>query len=128
MHLYFLPQVQAIQEESARLQGAYAGNKAKEIKDQEQEVLDAWRNLHMKVESRRTTLANASDLYRFFNMVRDLLLWMDDIIRQTNTQEKPRYCLNEKIHFPEKIIANTTVTRKALVIFIFSPSSKSLPR
>ena len=93
MHLYFLPQVQAIQEESARLQGAYAGNKAKEIKDQEQEVLDAWRNLHMKVESRRTTLANASDLYRFFNMVRDLLLWMDDIIRQTNTQEKPRYCL-----------------------------------
>ena len=88
--VFSFSQVQAIQEESGRLQGGYAGNKAKEIKDQEEEVLDAWRNLHRMVESRRTTLANASDLYRFFNMVRDLLLWMDDIIRQMNTQEKPR--------------------------------------
>ncbi|XP_060584243.1 spectrin beta chain-like isoform X5 [Ruditapes philippinarum] len=83
-------QVQAIQEESARLQCGYAGDKAREIHDQEQEVLDAWRNLHKMVETRRMKLANASDLYRFFNMVRDLLLWMDDIIRQMNTQEKPR--------------------------------------
>lgn len=82
--------MQAIQEESARLQGGYAGDKAREIHDQEQEVLDAWRNLHKMVETRRMKLANASDLYRFFNMVRDLLLWMDDIIRQMNTQEKPR--------------------------------------
>lgn len=68
----------------------YAGDKQREIRDQEEEVLNAWRKLQEMVESRRLKLANASDLYRFFNMVRDLLLWMDDIIRQMNTQEKPR--------------------------------------
>jgi len=83
-------QVRAIQEESARLQVGYAGPKQQEIQQQEQEVLDAWRNLNHLVDTRRLKLANASDLYRFFNMVRDLLLWMDDITRQMNTQEKPR--------------------------------------
>ncbi|XP_052768377.1 spectrin beta chain-like isoform X4 [Mya arenaria] len=83
-------QVRAIQEESGRLQLGYAGPKQREISDQEQEVLDAWLNLNNMVETRRLKLANASDLYRFFNMVRDLLLWMDDTIRQMNTQEKPR--------------------------------------
>ncbi|XP_052270062.1 spectrin beta chain-like isoform X3 [Dreissena polymorpha] len=83
-------QVRAIQEESSRLQVGYAGHKQEELRRQEQEVLDAWRRLLSMVESRRLKLANASDLYRFFNMVRDLLLWMDDIVRQMNTQEKPR--------------------------------------
>lgn len=90
IYLNCISQVRAIQEESARLQVCYAGDKQREIRDQEEEVLNAWRKLQEMVESRRLKLANASDLYRFFNMVRDLLLWMDDIIRQMNTQEKPR--------------------------------------
>ena len=88
-------QVRAIQEESSRLQVGYAGDKRKEIIDQEQEVLDAWKKLQEMVNSRRLKLANASDLYRFFNMVRDLLLWMTDIVRQMNTQEKPRYDMEQ---------------------------------
>ncbi|KAK3578499.1 hypothetical protein CHS0354_007749 [Potamilus streckersoni] len=83
-------QVQVVQEESAKLQAGYAGEKAREIQNQEAEVLEAWRNLHLMVGTRRNKLADASDLYRFFNLVRDLLLWMDDIVRQMNTQEKPR--------------------------------------
>ena len=42
------------------------------------------------MEGRRHRLCDASDLYRFFGMVRDLLLWMNDMVRQMNTQEKPR--------------------------------------
>ncbi|WAR19671.1 SPTCB-like protein [Mya arenaria] len=67
-------QVRAIQEESGRLQLGYAGPKQREISDQEQEVLDAWLNLNNMVETRRLKLANASDLYRFFNMVREKLI------------------------------------------------------
>ena len=39
---------------------------------------------------RKHRLADTSDLYRFFNLVRDLLLWMDDMMLQMTTQEKPR--------------------------------------
>ncbi|XP_076464437.1 spectrin beta chain-like isoform X2 [Babylonia areolata] len=83
-------QVEAIQTESVRLQAGYAGNKAAEIQAREAEVVEAWRNLHIQVETRRMTLADASDFYRFMLMAHDLQLWMDDIIRQMNTQEKPR--------------------------------------
>lgn len=36
-------------------------------------------------------LADTSDLFRFLNMVRDLLLWMEEVKRDMNTQEKPRF-------------------------------------
>ena len=77
--------------ESVRLQAGYAGDQAAKIQDHEAEVVEAWRNLHIQVEVRRTSLADASDYYRFMLMAHDLLLWRDDIIRQMSTQEKPRY-------------------------------------
>lgn len=83
-------QVQTIQEDSAKLMVAYSGEKAREIKDKEIEVLNAWRNLQIGIEVRKNKLADVSDLYRFFNMVRDLTLWMEEIVRQMTTQEKPR--------------------------------------
>ncbi|XP_013410395.1 spectrin beta chain-like [Lingula anatina] len=83
-------QVQQVQEEAARLFAAYAGDRAREIQDREAEVVNAWRNLQVMVEARKNKLIDISDLFRFFNMVRDLMLWMDDINRQMNTQEKPR--------------------------------------
>lgn len=88
--LFIYSQVEAIQTESVRLQAGYAGDNAQTIIDREREVLDAWRNLHILVERRRLTLADASDYYRFMLMAKDLLLWIDDISRQMNTQEKPR--------------------------------------
>ena len=83
-------QVQNVQEEAAQLIVAYSGDKAREIQDREAEVVNAWRNLQIHMEGRRHRLCDASDLYRFFGMVRDLLLWMNDMVRQMNTQEKPR--------------------------------------
>lgn len=83
-------QVQQIQEESAKLQASYAGDKAKEITNREQEVLQAWANLQGMCETRKAKLSDTGDLFKFFNMVRTLMLWMEDVVRQMNTSEKPR--------------------------------------
>ncbi|KAI8116109.1 Spectrin beta chain [Lucilia cuprina] len=83
-------QVQQIQEESAKLQDSYAGDKAKEITNREQEVLHAWANLQAMCDARKQKLADTGDLFRFFNMVRILMIWMEDLVRQMNTSEKPR--------------------------------------
>lgn len=82
--------VSSVQEKSANLQAAYAGDKAREIQNREAEVVNAWLNLQAMVDGRRVKLVDTGDLFKFFSMVRDLMLWMDDIIRQMNTQEKPR--------------------------------------
>ncbi|XP_042238845.1 spectrin beta chain-like isoform X1 [Homarus americanus] len=83
-------QVQQVQEDSSKLQAAYAGDKAREITNREAEVVSAWLNLQGMCEDRRIKLHDTGDLFRFFNMVRTLILWMDDVIRQMNTTEKPR--------------------------------------
>merc|ERR1712106_748050 len=83
-------QVQAIQEESAKLQAAYAGDKAMEITNREREVVWAWLELQNIGDSRKSKLNDTSDLFKFFAMVRNLVLWMDDLMRQMKTSEKPR--------------------------------------
>jgi len=83
--------VQGIQEEAAKLIVAYSGEKARDIQQHEMEVVNAWRNLQIHLEQRKSRLADSSDLFRFFGMVRDLLNWMNDMTRQMSTQEKPRY-------------------------------------
>ncbi|XP_037941543.1 spectrin beta chain isoform X2 [Teleopsis dalmanni] len=83
-------QVQQIQEESEKLQDSYAGDKAKEITNREQEVLHAWSNLQAMCDARKQKLADTGDLFRFFNMIRILMIWMEDLVRQMNTSEKPR--------------------------------------
>ncbi|XP_050732395.1 spectrin beta chain-like isoform X2 [Eriocheir sinensis] len=83
-------QVQQVQDDSSKLQAAYAGDKAREITNREAEVVSAWLNLQGMCEDRRVKLSDTGDLFKFFNMVRTLILWMDDVIRQMNTTEKPR--------------------------------------
>ncbi|XP_011882724.1 PREDICTED: spectrin beta chain isoform X2 [Vollenhovia emeryi] len=83
-------QVTQIEEESAKLQASYAGDKAREITNREAEVVAAWNNLQSLCEGRRAKLEDTGDLFRFFNMVRTLMIWMDDVVRQMNTSEKPR--------------------------------------
>ena len=41
-------------------------------------------------ENRKLRLSDTSDLFRFFQMVRNLTNWMDDLLRQMVTSEKPR--------------------------------------
>ena len=83
-------QVQGVQEDSGRLQAAYAGEKAREITSREGEVVNAWMQLQALCEGRRQKLGDTGDLFRFFSMVRTLVLWIDDLVRQMNTTEKPR--------------------------------------
>merc|ERR550539_1176457 len=83
-------QVNAIQEQSAKLQAAYAGEKAMEITNREREVVRAWMELQGMGDMRKGKLADTGNLFRFFAMVRNLMLWMDDLMRQMSTSEKPR--------------------------------------
>lgn len=50
----------------------------------------AWANLQGMCDTRRLKLSDTGDLFKFFNMVRTLMLWMEDVVRQMNTSEKPR--------------------------------------
>ncbi|XP_042189248.1 spectrin beta chain, non-erythrocytic 1 isoform X2 [Callorhinchus milii] len=83
-------QVRQLQEDASRLQAAYAGDKADDIQKREADVLEAWKALLDACEGRRAKLFDTGDKFRFFSMVRDLMLWMEDVIRQIETQEKPR--------------------------------------
>ncbi|NXH18808.1 SPTB1 protein, partial [Bucco capensis] len=83
-------QVQQFQETAARLQTAYAGEKAAGIQEQEQEVTRALRELLEACSGRRARLVDTADKHRFFGMARDLLSWMENTVRQIETQEKPR--------------------------------------
>lgn len=82
--------VQAIIDESRKLQVLYAGDRANEIVSREVEVVNAWQKLLGNCDFRRNKLEDTGDLFKFLNMVRDLILWMEDIVRQMNTSEKPR--------------------------------------
>ncbi|XP_048842774.1 spectrin beta chain, non-erythrocytic 1-like isoform X2 [Brienomyrus brachyistius] len=83
-------QVRQLQEDAIRLQSAYAGDKADDIQKRESEVLEAWKSLLEACEERRVRLTDTGDKFRFFSMVRDLMLWMEDVIRLIEAQEKPR--------------------------------------
>ncbi|TSN67083.1 Spectrin beta chain, non-erythrocytic 1 [Bagarius yarrelli] len=83
-------QVQHIQDTAARLHAQYAGIQADAIKATETEVVDAWKGLLAACAGRRKQLEETANKFRFFTMVKDLMAWMDSIILQIETQEKPR--------------------------------------
>ncbi|ROL18754.1 Spectrin beta chain, non-erythrocytic 1 [Anabarilius grahami] len=57
--------------------------------------MNNWSNSSRRLQldcmpSRRKRLEDTADKFRFFTMVRDLLAWMESIMQQIETQEKPR--------------------------------------
>ncbi len=82
--------VHQIQDEANKLHALYAGDRAKEIKDRELEVLNEWHNLQHQVDERKRQLGDMGDLYKFFNMARDLMMWMETQMRQMRNEDKPR--------------------------------------
>ena len=82
--------VNQVQEEAAKLHSLYAGDRAKEIRDREMEVVNEWRNLQKSVDSRKRQLNDINDLYKFFNMSRDLMMWMETQMREMSNEDKPR--------------------------------------
>ncbi len=81
--------IQRIQQEAKRLNGRYAGEKETEIKQKEIDVLQQWKLLQQFVDQRKRLLNDYEDLHRFFNLARDLHMWIDSIIRQMNNSSKP---------------------------------------
>ncbi|MEQ2196747.1 hypothetical protein XENOCAPTIV_011421 [Xenoophorus captivus] len=82
--------VQQFQETAMRLRAQYAGDKQEAIQAMEREVVEAWKGLLDASDGRRTQLVDTAEKFRFFSMVRDLMAWMESIIQQIETQEKPR--------------------------------------
>lgn len=82
--------VNQVQEEAAKLHALYAGESAKEIRDRELEVVNEWRALQGLVDSRKHQLNDMNDLYKFLNMSRDLMMWMDAQMREMSNYDKPR--------------------------------------
>uniref|UniRef100_A0A673M7I9 Spectrin, beta, non-erythrocytic 4b n=1 Tax=Sinocyclocheilus rhinocerous TaxID=307959 RepID=A0A673M7I9_9TELE len=83
-------QVRQLQESAAQLRTVYAGEKAEAIAMQEHEVMQTWKELLISCEDCRMQITTVTDKLRFFGMVRDQLMWMDSIICQIGTGEKPR--------------------------------------
>lgn len=84
------PQVRQVQEDAARLEKAYAGEKAADIRRHERAVSEAWAELRGSSQGRRRLLLDTVDKFRFLRAVRDLLLWMDGVRLQIEGQERPR--------------------------------------
>ncbi|CAB1316083.1 unnamed protein product [Coregonus sp. 'balchen'] len=83
-------QVNQVQDDAARLQKAYAGEKAEEIHRSEHSVTEAWEGLLGASQARRHLLLDTVEKFRFVNMVRDLMLWMDGVNLQIDAHDSPR--------------------------------------
>ncbi|MED6245666.1 Spectrin beta chain, non-erythrocytic 4 [Ataeniobius toweri] len=83
-------QVRQLQESAAQLRTVYAGEKAEAIACQEHEVMQYWKELLTSCEECRLQITTETDKLRFFSMVRDQIMWMESIICQIGTGEKPR--------------------------------------
>ncbi|XP_048125013.1 spectrin family protein isoform X3 [Alosa alosa] len=83
-------QVTQVQDDAARLQKAYAGEKADDIHRHERAVTEAWEGLLAAGQARRLLLLDTVEKFRFFNMVRDLMLWMDGVNLQIQSHDSPR--------------------------------------
>lgn len=84
------PQVRQLQESAAQLRTVYAGEKAEAIACREHEVMQCWKELLTSCEECRLQITTETDKLRFFSMVRDQIMWMESIICQIGTGEKPR--------------------------------------
>uniref|UniRef100_A0A670J8Q2 Spectrin beta chain n=1 Tax=Podarcis muralis TaxID=64176 RepID=A0A670J8Q2_PODMU len=91
-------QVRQLQEVAAQLRTVYAGENAEAIATKEQEVMRSWKELLGSCEDCRLQITTTTDKIRFSNMVRDLISWMDTIIAQIGTGEKPSGPLVLKLH------------------------------
>ncbi|VDL98418.1 unnamed protein product [Schistocephalus solidus] len=83
-------QVEEVVEFATTLLPSYAGDKERIICDRRDEVVQAWRQLQYSAEQRKVHLLDASDVHRFFAMVRELRLWMEMMQTEMSSKEKPR--------------------------------------
>lgn len=80
-------QVRQLQENSTQLRTIYAGEKAEAILGQEQEVIEAWRELLSACETSHVQVTSVTDKVQFFSVVRENLMWMEGIMGQIGWDE-----------------------------------------
>lgn len=95
-------QVEEVVDFANNLLPSYASEKESVICDRRDEVVQAWRQLQYAAEQRKIHLLDASDVHRFFAMVRELQLWMDTMRTEMTIKEKPR-CLPIIIFFYNRV-------------------------
>lgn len=103
---FFVPplcQVRQLQESAAQLRTVYAGEKAEAIACREHEVMLCWKELLTSCEECRLQITTETDKLRFFSMVRDQIMWMESIICQIGTGEKPRYIQKNYTKNPQQL-------------------------
>ncbi|XP_051934052.1 spectrin beta chain, non-erythrocytic 4-like isoform X4 [Hippocampus zosterae] len=83
-------QVRQLQESAAQLRTVYAGEKAEAIACRENQVMQCWKELLTSCEECRLQITTETDKLRFLGLARDQIMWMDSILCQINTGEKPR--------------------------------------
>ncbi|VDD80712.1 unnamed protein product [Mesocestoides corti] len=83
-------QVEEVVDFANNLLPSYAGDKESIICDRRDEVVQAWRQLQYAAEQRKIHLLDASDVHKFFAMVRELQLWMEAMRTEMTIKEKPR--------------------------------------
>uniref|UniRef100_F6Q5V5 Spectrin beta chain n=1 Tax=Ciona intestinalis TaxID=7719 RepID=F6Q5V5_CIOIN len=83
-------QVEVITAAGNELQEGYAGDDLHEIEKKIEAVQSAWNNLLTLVKKRAALLSDALNKFRFMNLCRDLMDWMETTVRQIDLQEKPR--------------------------------------
>ena len=83
-------QVESIQEFAGQLKGQYAGDKLIEILQREDEVVDAWKALLQRVTERSSKLGQSDEYQRLIIMIQNLLLWIQDMRLQIESDERPK--------------------------------------
>ncbi|XP_065656363.1 spectrin beta chain, non-erythrocytic 1 isoform X4 [Hydra vulgaris] len=83
-------QVEGIHVFASKLKLSYAGNPHNMIIDKETEVVKAWQNLLQRVSVRGLRLEQSNVYQEWLMQVQDLLLWIQDIRMQIESDDKPK--------------------------------------
>lgn len=82
--------VEDIQQFAGELKSQYAGDKLIEILQREDEVVDAWKALLQRVAARSAKLGQSDEYQRLIIMIQNLLLWIQDMRLQIESDERPK--------------------------------------
>uniref|UniRef100_A0A915JNN2 Spectrin beta chain n=1 Tax=Romanomermis culicivorax TaxID=13658 RepID=A0A915JNN2_ROMCU len=98
-------QLQALLDESARLQQVYAGKSAETIVNNQNVMISQWNKLQERAVERRDCLAASYDLQHFLSNARDLIAFCDDVRQQVRTN-----CENQDLQMAESLLTEHQCT------------------
>ena len=82
--------MEGIHEFASKLRAHYAGDHYVTLTDKEAEVVKAWEELLQRVHIRAQRLEQSNVYQEWLMLVHDLLLWIQDIRLQIESDDKPK--------------------------------------